>query len=632
MFQRQNIVKTAFVRILGLSLWLLGDFTSRAAEPFPLADVVNQARTNLLAQNIKPTSLTKADYLKVISGIVNYFRHFQMEDGRIIDPFLQKEYQYSTACYAWSAAALAASGTETNLWPSAALALECAVSQLAEDKAASNHGDFFTFPCELAYECLRQKIPREQRERIESSFRKMDPALCYNDVIREGRAAVHNWNVVALSGEFLRHQNGFTDLQFVEKYLPLQFPYFTAEGLYRDPNNPMAYDHFPRHFLAAMIERGYNGGHRAALEELLDRAAWVSLLMQSPSGELPTGGRSAQHQWNEAQQCVTFEIWAKRAKRDGDAGAAKAFKRAAHLSLQSIQRWIRPSGELWIVKNRFDPAVRHGFQSYSSHSQYNLLAASMLATAWHFADETIMEGASPADIGGFAFALPAFHKGFANAGGMYVEIDTAADPDYNSSGLVRVHKAETESRLGLTDNAPINEGALAVGVAWKEGEQWMPLAAFGAGRMKSAKFDVLALPSPHAVVFSVTYEPDSKVVTAVVETYTVTPNKIKILAEIKGPVDKLRIRFPVLTFDGERASRLVLENNQAVVLAGESRQTFNVNSPKGAKLQRTGKWIRCRNGYLEAIEAEIPGNKIEYTIRLEESDPPRLTKAGTPHP
>ena len=32
--------------------------------------------------------------------------------------------------------------------------------------------------------------------------------------------------------------------------------------------------------------------------------------MQSPNGELPTGGRSAQHQWNEAQQCVSYEIWA----------------------------------------------------------------------------------------------------------------------------------------------------------------------------------------------------------------------------------------------------------------------------------------------------------------------------------
>ena len=67
----------------------------------------------------------------------------------------------------------------------------------------------------------------------------------------------------------------------------------------------MAYDHFPRHFLAAMLERGYKGKFQSELTELLERATWTSLLMQSPLGELPTGGRSAQHQWNEAMQCVT---------------------------------------------------------------------------------------------------------------------------------------------------------------------------------------------------------------------------------------------------------------------------------------------------------------------------------------
>jgi hypothetical protein len=30
-----------------------------------------------------------------------------------------------------------------------------------------------------------------------------------------------------------------------------------------------------------------------------------------------------------------------------------------------------------------------GFEAYSFHSQYNLLAASMLATAWNVADESI---------------------------------------------------------------------------------------------------------------------------------------------------------------------------------------------------------------------------------------------------
>ncbi len=36
--------------------------------------------------------------------------------------------------------------------------------------------------------------------------------------------------------------------------------HFTANGQYMDPDVPMAYDQFPRCFLAAIIERGYRIG------------------------------------------------------------------------------------------------------------------------------------------------------------------------------------------------------------------------------------------------------------------------------------------------------------------------------------------------------------------------------------
>lgn len=42
------------------------------------------------------------------------------------------------------------------------------------------------------------------------------------------------------------------------------------------------------------------------------------------------------------------------------------------------------------------------------------------------ADDSIPESASPADVGGFAIALPEFHKVFANSGGHYVEIEGGA--------------------------------------------------------------------------------------------------------------------------------------------------------------------------------------------------------------
>ena len=67
-----------------------------------------------------------------------------------------------------------------------------------------------------------------------------------------------------------------------------------------------------------MLYRGYNGTSAANLTELLTRAAQVSLLMQSPAGEWPTGGRSSQHQWNEGVLCALFEMRANIYKQQGN--------------------------------------------------------------------------------------------------------------------------------------------------------------------------------------------------------------------------------------------------------------------------------------------------------------------------
>ena len=113
-----------------------------ALEPFPLAETVAEVRKNLEGSPIISTKLTRDDYLQTLGGIVQFFRHFQSANGRIIDPFAHREVQYSTPCYAWAAAALVASGRETNLLDSSASALDAALDELAEGNAADGHGDF----------------------------------------------------------------------------------------------------------------------------------------------------------------------------------------------------------------------------------------------------------------------------------------------------------------------------------------------------------------------------------------------------------------------------------------------------------------------------------------------------------
>lgn len=107
-----------------------------------------------------------------------------------------------------------------------------------------------------------------------------------------------------------------------------------------------------------MVRAGYNTSSTlpgapwpaaADLQELMRRAAWTHLLMQSPWGEILTGGRSSQHAWNEACSAVTYEVYAGIAAEAGDTGAACIFKRAARQSLAVVARWQNADGLLQIV-------------------------------------------------------------------------------------------------------------------------------------------------------------------------------------------------------------------------------------------------------------------------------------------
>jgi hypothetical protein len=150
--------------------------------------------------------------------------------------------------------------------------------------------------------------------------------------------------------------------------------------MYEDPNSPLAYDAFPRLWLEEMMaDSAYDGPAKAQVERFLALGGLSSLLLLSPQGEWPNGGRSAQHQWNEAETAVICEINANKWKKAGRDDVAGSFKRAAHLAYTSMMRWQRPSGEMFIVKNRAEPEQKHGFEGYSFHSQYNLLPMGMLA-------------------------------------------------------------------------------------------------------------------------------------------------------------------------------------------------------------------------------------------------------------
>jgi hypothetical protein len=298
--------------------------------------------------------------------------------------------------------------------------------------------------------------------------------------------------LVAAGGEYLRDVLGInTNTSWYKAEVDKQVHQdksWTPNGEYQDHTgfdgvlNPMPYDLFARSYLSFMLAEQYNGADFAFINDTMTRAAMTSLLLQSPKGEWPTGGRSSQHQWNEAVSILVYEIWATRFAQAAAAGVESTYgvpntqlacmlKRASNLALSSLHRWVNTtdgSNDVQVVKNWFPPQERFGYEGYSFLSQYNLMPAAMVASALLYMDDTIDACPSLTDAGGYVFELPNYHKIFANAGGTYVEFETGSDPHYDSTGLQRVHTSAPgrDPLIGPTAGPAWEDGAVAVGPFW----------------------------------------------------------------------------------------------------------------------------------------------------------------------
>ncbi len=532
----------------------------------PLQPQINRVLAS--QQTIQPTGLTRADYLKVVAGQVHVLRKYQKADGDIPDP-VDGRTQFSPPCYAHSVATLAASGFDADpqLLESGMRAMDFSVDSLAKGRSAfrDTHPDFYIYPVMLALEQFEKVAPKERLAAWRKQLAVVNPAKTY---VTYGSAA-NNWTLVHTAGEFLRG----ADLAYVERALKIQRPHMTPLGMYLEHGAPFAYDAFSRYFLTGMLRRGYEDDF---YRDACWKGAWTSLMIQSPFGELPTGYRSAQHIWNEAELAKVYEIYAAEYAKAGRFAEAGTFKRGARLALASIKQWIRPDGSGYIVKNRYSSEARHGYESYSVHVNYNLLACSMLCAAWQYADDSIEEKAAPADVRGFVVNLPEFHTIVAHAGGAYVEYRTASC-NYNPTGLIRVHLRGGHPQLGYSDG--ILHGKT----------------------LTTNRVEILE-ESPRQVRFRCG------------ETVTVNPDGVTIATDSS-------VCFPMLMFDGQTETKVTLAGRQATLELGGRGVRFTVLEPADASLSRSGQRLKHRNGLVEPLIVDSKGGNVVYCIAPIERKP-----------
>lgn len=580
-------------------------------QPWPLAGEAAAAFAFSQQYTLQqPTGLTKQAYLDTIHSVVGYWRTQQAVNGSIIDPATGYEMQYSTPCFAWASALLVQEGVDATLLDPATRALTFAIQSMYNGSAfcAQATCDFYALPVMRAFLTLRPLVSPSIVSTWTSMLQGLDPNKTYE-------FTGQNWELTAAAGEFIRMQQlGWTNSAGNWSLwegriarlatLGLGGGFWNPNGQFQDNYNgqeqqavtsPHAYDAFADGYSTILLDLGYDSPSspdsypfRTYLEPLMrDRAPWTHALFQGPWGEIPVGGRSGQHQWNEALMAAQYEMAAVRAWKGGDNASACMFRRAARTSLASIRRWIRPAdGALQIVKNWFmDPKQRWGYETYSFFSQYNVLPMAWLANAYVTTasgdNDAIPECSSLADTGGVAFALPysTFRKVFASAQGTYVEVMTGGDAEYDSTGLYRVHFngcavgsgggssgqpcATTVGSLMGPSAAPPLSASLPLGVASAIGGVWWSLPGDAPGYRRSLANHTLGTVlasiftpapgnSPESVAFTVQYILWAEAV-LVTEKYSVQPGLVSVTSSLSlaGPSSLLALLHATAQGKGE---------------------------------------------------------------------------------
>jgi hypothetical protein len=101
-----------------------------------------------------------------------------------------------------------------------------------------------------AFDVLSPVVTPPRRQQWVSLFKQINTSVYRN--------LGGNWGLVAAAGEWLRYTHGWTnDTSFIIKQFGAQIPLFSPTGQYPDPNTPIPYDIFPRHYLDIMLLEGY---------------------------------------------------------------------------------------------------------------------------------------------------------------------------------------------------------------------------------------------------------------------------------------------------------------------------------------------------------------------------------------
>lgn len=349
-------------------------------------------------------------------------------------------------------------GIREDLLPIFVEMMDLCCAEMARGVMAANEFSVREIVCCLLAVEEKGIVEKEKTDAWRALLATVTPKKCYNQVIDNAKARNRNWILFGAVSEYARQMAGLADTQeYVDLCVEQQMQFLDENGMYCDRkgsevHQPMVYDMVSRGLFSLLFHFGYRGPFYEEIDEKLKRAALMMLEMQSVTGEIPYGGRSHQYVHNEAWAATIFEYEACRYAKEGNMALAGKFKAAAGLAIGEMRLWL-DKDPIYHIKNRFPLDTNYGCDGYGYFDKYMISAASFLYTAYLICDESI-----PADeaIGDTYVGRTShhFHKIYAKTKSFAVEFDTNADPDFEVSGLGRVHRLGAPSAICLSTPCP----------------------------------------------------------------------------------------------------------------------------------------------------------------------------------
>ncbi|MBS3771980.1 MAG: hypothetical protein KGY69_17135 [Bacteroidales bacterium] len=633
---KYSIVPTIYLYFLLIPMML---FFSGSVNGQDSAKCFSGNRFHLTATPWEPLNISPQAYLDDVEGLCQVARKYQDDRGAIIDPYLQREHQYSTPYYAFAVGTLLDAGRANDLKTSGVKAMDHATGCFAggSDSIPDAHGEFFIPALTGALHLYKDRVSKELWEKWQG--RMQNPL---SEVMRNFSGRLNNWRTYAMKGEWMRAHADLVEKQSAVDFIEKAWKQWTQRErivldkchLYQDwSSDPQSHavEAVGRGNLTSLVMEGYDGPSAQEILSTVRDGSLTSLLLQSPAGQCPPNGRTDNHIFNDILYQLIFEAMANDALERGKTFLAGQYKRAAMLGFQSIQRWKRTeepwTGSFYITKNHFEPKHRIGYQPASQWGNYSGTMMYHLAEAYLTAkDSNIREKPAPSEIGGYAITTDARFSTFvANAGGMqvFVNLRGASVPKYGiywtPLGTVRFSKSGWDDRLGPSDGIrdpeageKINfsrgsgetadqyraQSGVSFGPSWKERGAKLNIADLALHYRGSVNVNFV---HPLLVKFTITYS----YITGRGGPYfhhefTVTPDGV--LTRLSSPQDRpFALTVPLLQNDGRKLQTKIMEGIASTRYPHDTDEQNFISLNEQVGIDTSGSPIQSTYGWLKPV-------------------------------